>query len=209
MSSPCHFGVVALVGRPNVGKSSLINALIGRQVARSGATPGTTRLLNVYRIQVSSVPIGSIAFTLVDLPGYGYARGGESTQREFSELTTEFFTKMIGPKTLSRSPGQTRWLAGVIFVVDARHPGLDSDLLAHSWLTNRGYRIIVAATKVDRVTRSVRQRVYSEHESALGCSVLPVSGKTRDGTNPLWAMIVRLLADQACGPAIIKSSRTV
>ena len=76
-----------MVGRSNVGKSSLINALLRQRVARTSAAPGKTRLANVYRVARGSSP----PFYLVDLPGYGYARGGAPAAREFEELTTAYF----------------------------------------------------------------------------------------------------------------------
>ena len=66
---------IALVGRSNVGKSSLINALVRQPLARTSAAPGKTRLANFYRVQRGSSP----PLYLVDLPGYGYARGGEAS----------------------------------------------------------------------------------------------------------------------------------
>ena len=87
---------VALVGRSNVGKSSLINALVNRTIARTSAAPGKTRLANYYLIESQSPnpesrsPAGSFYF--VDLPGYGYARGGDAAAREFEALTAEYFT---------------------------------------------------------------------------------------------------------------------
>ena len=100
---------VAMVGRSNVGKSSLINALVRQPLARTSATPGKTRLANIYRVQRGSMP----ARYLVDLPGYGYARAprpGEGAATEFSQLTDAFFDR----------PGQR----AALLLVDSRHPGL-------------------------------------------------------------------------------------
>src|SRR5437764_9516537 len=78
---------LALVGRSNVGKSSLINALVRQRMARSSAAPGKTRLANVYRVARGTAQ----PFYLVDLPGYGYARGGAAAAREFEALTASLF----------------------------------------------------------------------------------------------------------------------
>ena len=78
---------VAMVGRSNVGKSSLINALVRQKVARTSAAPGKTRLANLYRVVRGS----SRPFYLVDLPGYGYARGGASSAQEFEQLARAYF----------------------------------------------------------------------------------------------------------------------
>jgi GTP-binding protein len=84
---------VALVGRSNVGKSSLINALTRQRLARTSAAPGKTRLANVYRVQRGSGPL----LYLVDLPGFGYARGGEESAREFEALTRAYFRRETQP----------------------------------------------------------------------------------------------------------------
>src|SRR5437762_10552424 len=73
---------IAFVGRSNVGKSSLINALVRQRLARTSAAPGKTRLVNVYRIARGA----AAPFYLVDLPGYGYARGGHRAAEEFGAL---------------------------------------------------------------------------------------------------------------------------
>ena len=185
--------VFALVGRSNVGKSSLINALVRQRIARSGSTPGTTRLLNVYRVRVSSPPLGTTALTFVDLPGYGYARGGDRSRRDFDQLTTEFFTSLLRPSTRSSRAGPKR-LGGALLVVDARHPGLSSDLAAHEWLVDQRCPVLIVATKGDRLSRSARLRAYHAHEKALGRSIEPVSSKTGDGLATLWAAIARLAA---------------
>ena len=187
--------VVALVGRSNVGKSSLINTLVKRRVARAGTAPGVTRLLNVYRVCLSAGSRGTKSLTLVDLPGYGYARGGEQARHRFNKLTTEFFTVMVEQTTrLGLSTGTTR-LAGAILTVDSRHPGLDSDLAAHAWLVERHCPLIVVATKSDQLKRSIKQRVTRDHEIALGCDVLRVSSKTGEGIKTLWTALTRLVVD--------------
>jgi GTP-binding protein len=181
--------VFAFVGRSNVGKSSLINALVKLRVARSGSTPGTTRLLNVYRVKISGPPRGTTILTFVDLPGYGYARGGDRTREEFDQLTSSFFAGLSAP---GDQPSDRPHLAGVSLVVDARHPGLQTDLEAHAWLVNQDYPVLVVATKGDRMNRSARQRAFRAHEEALGRTVMPVSSKTGEGTAPLWTALRKL-----------------
>src|SRR6266542_2621980 len=88
-----------MIGRSNVGKSSLINALVRQKVARTSAAPGKTRLANIYRIARGTSP----PFYLVDLPGYGYARGGAGSAREFEELTRTYFTGR-SPKGFALQP---------------------------------------------------------------------------------------------------------
>ena len=180
--------IVALVGRSNVGKSSLINALVKRRIARSGAKPGTTRLLNLYRVTTSG-PKGK-AFLIADLPGYGYARGGTQAQREFGELVSGFFDQM--DRKASDGNASPR-LTGVILVVDVRHPGLESDVAARVWIGDRGYSLAAIATKADRIARSRRQTARQRHSDSLGCPVELLSTRTGEGIGKVWAEIAQLL----------------
>lgn len=172
---------LAVVGRSNVGKSSLINALLRRQLARTSATPGKTRLANFFRVQRGAAP----AFHLVDLPGYGYARGGGASAREFQRLTEAYFER-------------ARDVAiGVLLLVDSRHPGLESDLDAWRWLNSSsvtaGVTVTgVVGTKVDKLTRAECTRHAREFESLFQTPVLLVSAQTGEGLDELWKMIASL-----------------
>jgi GTP-binding protein len=168
---------VALVGRSNVGKSSLINALVRRPLARTSATPGKTRLVNIYRVQRGSMS----PRYLVDLPGYGYARSprpGTDPETAFSRLTDAFFDR----------PGQR----AALLLVDSRHPGLSSDLNAWEWLESRPCARAVVGTKVDKLTHAERVRHARDLKNAFEVPVVLVSARTGEGLDELWKMIASL-----------------
>jgi len=182
-----------MVGRSNVGKSSLINALVRKPVARTSATAGKTRLANFFRVQRGASP----AFYLVDLPGYGYARGGDASAREFQRLTEAYFARgagLISPVAASptRLDLQESVAIGVLLLVDSRHPRLESDLEAWNWLGNQPVRRGIVGTKVDKLTRAERTRHAREFESLFQTPVLLVSVQTGEGLDELWKMIARL-----------------
>jgi GTP-binding protein len=163
------------VGRSNVGKSSLINALVKRNVARTSAAPGKTRLANFYRVQRGSAR----PLYLVDLPGYGYARGGDASAAEFNRLTEAYFSR-------------EQLDVAVLLLVDARHPGLASDLDAWDWLKFRPCARGVVATKVDKLTRAERTRHGKELESLFDVPVPLVSAQTGEGLEELWKVIATI-----------------
>lgn len=169
---------LAMVGRSNVGKSSLINALVRKKLARTSAAPGKTRLANFYRVVVEPRP----PFYLVDLPGFGYARGGDEARAEFDALAEEYFGARL------RDPR----FRGVFVLVDSRHPGLDSDRSAWNWLGRLGVEKYAVATKVDKLTRAERQRHLGELERLYSGPVTPVSAETGEGLDALWKKIASL-----------------
>jgi GTP-binding protein len=186
---------IALVGRSNVGKSSLINALVRRPVARTSAAPGKTRLANFYRVERGSSP----PLYLVDLPGYGYARGGDASAQEFNRLVQAYFARSgdEGPSRSAGSPARQGGTdqgkrIGVLLLVDSRHPGLESDAAAWGWLGSQPCPRAAVGTKVDKLTRAERARHSRELESLFQLPVPLVSAQDGEGLDELWKLIVKL-----------------
>ena len=186
-----------MVGRSNVGKSTLINALLKQRLARTSAAAGKTRLLNFYRVTFDRfAPVSRLY--LVDLPGYGYARGGEEAQEELPG----------SPRELLRR----RDAAGSSAAARRRPPpGLPQDVAAWDWIrtfTTHAARnddtgtasdpltAAVVATKIDKLSRADRRRALDKWTRQLNAPVLPVSAATGEGMNDLWTLIVRLLRPQ-------------
>jgi len=173
---------LAIAGRSNVGKSTLINVLAGRKVARTSAAPGKTRLANYYRLQPSRGP----AFHLVDLPGYGYARGAPDGQK-FETLARDYFFGNVAGGWIRPA------IAGVILLVDARHPGLDSDAEAFRWFGAQGCPLRLVATKADKLSRAERQRTSHALMRAFGTNALMISAPGGEGIEELWTWIAQQL----------------
>ena len=181
---------VALVGRSNVGKSTLINALVRKAVARTSAAPGKTRLANFYRVQRG----GGTPIYLVDLPGYGYARGGDGPAEEFGRLTDAYFARAIPDGARDSGPGTrqaTKPIASLL-LVDARHPGLQSDLEAWKWLSAQPGPHGIVGTKVDKLTRAERVRNSRQLNTLFDVPVLLVSAQDGEGLEELWKTIASL-----------------
>ena len=129
---------IAIVGRSNVGKSSLINMILGRKkLARISSSPGKTQTINFYEINGE--------FRLVDLPGYGYAR--------VSKVQREKWGKMIELYLTNRSN-----LLKVIQLIDSRHPPTNQDIQMYEWLRYYGLDGVVVATKADKISKNDLQK---------------------------------------------------
>lgn len=136
---------IAVAGRSNVGKSTLINALLGTKLAHVGATPGKTRSINFYAVEA-----GDASFRLVDLPGYGYAERSKSERKEWSQLTSAYVEKR-------------RTLVLVCHLVDFRHGLLGNDRLLQDWLDECGKAVMVLFTKADKITKGKRRSMLQQY----------------------------------------------
>jgi GTP-binding protein len=164
---------VAVLGRSNVGKSSLLNALLGIPVARVSQTPGRTQALFWYRVDD--------AFDVVDCPGYGYAKTAKEKRALFSEMIESF---LVGPP----AP------LAALLLVDGRLEPQESDRSMALFLKNAGVPTLVVATKWDAVKPSERVRrrraLAAEYEDAPGGDslprpLLPVSSETGENLHDL------------------------
>ena len=165
----------AFAGRSNVGKSSLLNALTNRKLARTSAAAGKTRQANVFLVTTVGGTSGSTPWStyFVDLPGYGYARGGAAAAAELAAVVNAYFA--------SARP--------VMFLlVDSRHPGIASDLEAFEWIGQTTTPHIIA-TKIDKLTRADRTRNLREIERLFGPVPVPVSATSGEGLPQLWSLI--------------------
>ena len=176
---------VALAGRSNVGKSTLINALCRTKIARTSAAPGKTRLANLYRngLEGGAGGPGRWSTYIVDLPGYGYARGGASSADELRAVAEAYFREAADARRVT------------LLLVDARHPGLETDLAAAHWLDGMGVERKVVATKVDKLSRAERARNLRIIGDVLGMAALPVSATSGEGLDALWTTIATIARD--------------
>ena len=179
---------VALAGRSNVGKSSLINALSRAKIARTSAAPGKTRLANIYRVAVEGGAGGPGRWSayFVDLPGYGYARGGGSSADELRAVAEAYFRGV--------DPAARRV---AFLLVDSRHPDLESDVAAVRWLDGLNVTRHIVATKIDKLSRAERARNLRTIGDVFGMAAVPVSVTSGEGLDALWTMIARLARDVA------------
>ncbi len=161
---------VAFAGKSNVGKSSLINALMNRKsYARISATPGKTQTINFYNIN------GELY--LVDLPGYGYARVSEKEKKKWGKMVERYLN------------GSKR-LRAVFLLVDIRHEPSANDRLMYEWIAAQGFRPIIIATKLDKIKRSQVDKQQKMIRQGLGlppgAKMILFSSVTKQGRDEIW-----------------------
>ena len=171
---------IAFLGRSNVGKSSLINSLLGSKQAHTSSTPGRTRAINFFALHegVGEKMKQRPTMIFADLPGYGYAKISKSISSEWP--------KFIEPYLAERDT-----LALAICLVDTNIPPQPSDkqLIEYFKETQRPY--LVVGTKADRLSNNVLAKSLAALKREHGVDeVLPVSAKTDAGTKALWARLM-------------------
>jgi len=157
-----------------VGKSSLLNALVGQRIAKTSGTPGKTRAFNVFRIGDSHY--------FLDLPGYGYARAGKAQRAAF--------------KGLVKYALQRERLSGVVWLLDIRHPPSDDDRVMHELLAEDETSVLAALTKGDKLTptkRRTRERELREDLELPEDQMIVTSAKTGEGIDDLKEAIAGLV----------------
>lgn len=173
---------VAFAGKSNVGKSSLINALMNRKsLARTSAQPGKTQTINYYNI--------NNALYFVDLPGYGYARANEAVKAQWGKMVENY---------LHRS----KQLRIVFLLIDIRHEPSENDRIMYDWICRSGYHPVIIATKLDKIKRSqvqkqlklIRTALETEPETVL----IPFSAETKQGREEIYGLLDRLVEQAAC-----------
>jgi GTP-binding protein len=179
---------LAFVGRSNVGKSSMLNALARRtKLARVSGTPGRTRALQFFSVTVEpSLAARPVALRFCDLPGYGYAKVSREERDRWARMIEDYL----------RVRGDLR---AVVLIVDGRHAPAGSDREALEFLSQAGRPVIVAATKLDKLARTRRAASVREVERGLGLAAgaaVPFSAVEGTGTDALWARILEM-----AGPA--------
>ncbi len=174
---------VAFLGRSNVGKSSLINKLIGASAAKVSSTPGRTRAINFFALHEGNAshfkPKPALVFA--DLPGYGYAKISKSISAEWPKFIDPYLT-------------EREQLALCICLVDSNIPPQNSDAQLLIFLRSLQRPHLVVATKADRLSGNALTKSLKALKEALGEErILPVSSKSENGVKSLWPEIMGVL----------------
>ena len=178
---------IAFLGRSNVGKSSVINSLVGAKLARTSNTPGRTRSINFYEVRRAGQPRPELLFA--DLPGYGYAKVSREISADWGRFVDPY---------LHQRPS----LALCLALVDSNIPPQESDGQLVEFLASRGRPHAIVATKCDRLSgNQLRQAMSTLGQAYGGVPIVAFSAKTGAGKEELWSQI-RASLSQSQFPAV-------
>lgn len=171
----------AFAGKSNVGKSSLINALMNRKAyARTSSQPGKTQTINFYNI--------NNALYYVDLPGYGYANASVEVKAKWGQMIERYLHK-------------SKQLLCIFLLIDIRHEPSANDKMMYDWIVNQGYTPVIIATKLDKLKRSQVAKHVKQVRVGLGMQkeemLIPFSAETKDGREDIWALIEKMVQEAA------------
>ena len=165
---------IAFLGRSNVGKSSLLNALLGSKQAKVSSTPGRTRAINFFSLENER---RQPQMLFADLPGYGYAKISKSISAEW-------------PKFIEPYLAERRTLALCLCLVDSNIPPQESDAQLIHYLKTIQRDFLVVATKSDKLSGNGRAKAHSALTEGLDTeNLLLCSAKTGSGLKDLWSAI--------------------
>src|SRR5579863_6417404 len=172
---------VAFLGRSNVGKSSVINTLVGTKLARTSSTPGRTRSINFFEVRWPGKPRPEVIFA--DLPGYGYAK----LSREISQEWPKFIEPYLNDRPT---------LALCVALIDVNVPPQDSDRQLLDFLNASGRAFLLIATKSDRLSNNqLRNNLKALSEAYPAAPVIAFSAKTSAGRDEVWNKIRQSAAE--------------
>ncbi len=163
---------VAVVGRSNVGKSSIINAILGRNIAKVSSSPGKTRLINFFLVNDNTY--------FVDLPGYGFAKVSKAERERWRRMIEKYFHTRENLKL-------------VVLLVDSRHKPTQLDIMMKEWLEALGIPFIVVGTKVDKLNQSEKAKAKKVIRETLNLEketpIFLTSSKEKIGIDELTKFI--------------------
>lgn len=171
---------LVFAGKSNVGKSSLINALMNRKsLARTSSQPGKTQTINYYKVN------DEIYF--VDLPGYGYANANIETKAKWGKMIEKYLHT-------------SKQIKCIFLLIDIRHEPGKNDKQMYEWILHNGYQPVIIATKLDKLKRSQVAKCVKIVREGLGLPkegvLIPFSSQTKQGKEEIYDFIENLLAGE-------------